>query len=122
MARPKRAPDEQQLSPAEWQMMRILWRIGRASVRQVLEEDLKKRNRDYRTILTFLSRMEAKGFLSVEKEGKANYYTPVLPKKKGLQAEIGRFLDEVVGADREGLELVRVVVERKLRKRAARRR
>ena len=122
MARPKRAPDEQQLSPAEWQMMRILWRIGRASVRQVLAEDLTKRDRDYRTILTFLSRMEAKGFLSVEKEGNTNYYTPVLPKKKGLQAEIRRFLDEVVGADREGLELVRVVVERKLRKRATRRR
>ena len=97
-------------------MMRILWRIGRANVRQVLEEDLKKRNRDYRTILTFLSRMETKGFLSVEKKGNTNYYTPVLPKKKGLQAEIGRFLDEVVGADREGLELVRVAVEGKLRK------
>ena len=122
MARPKRAPDEQQLSPAEWQMMRILWRIGRASVRQVLEEDLKKRNRDYRTILTFLSRMETKGFLSVEKEGNTNYYTPVLPKRKGLQTEIGRFLNEVVGADREGLELVRIAVERKLRKRAPKRR
>lgn len=116
MARPKRKPDEQQLSPAEWQMMRILWRIGRASVRQVLEEDLKKRNRDYRTILTFLSRMEAKGFLSVEKEGNTNYYTPVLAKKKGLQVEIGRFLDEVLGADREGLELVREATERRQRR------
>lgn len=95
-------------------MMRILWRIGRASVRQVLEEDLKTRNRDYRTILTFLSRMETKGFLSVEKEGNTNYYTPVLAKKKGLKAEIGRFLDEVIGADRDGLELVRTAVERKL--------
>jgi hypothetical protein len=54
--------------------------------------------------------------LSVEKEGNTNYYTPVLPKKKGLQAEIGLFLDEVVGGDREALELVRAAVERKLRK------
>ena len=122
MARPKRALDEQRLSPAEWQMMRILWRIGRASVREVLEEDLKKHNRDYRTILTFLSRMETKGFLSVEKEGNTNYYTPVLAKKKGLQAEIGRFLDEVVGGDREGLELVRSAVQRELREPRARKR
>ena len=121
MARPKRGPDEQQLSPAEWQMMRILWRIGRANVRQILREDQKKRNRDYRTILTFVSRMEKKGFLSVEKEGNTNYYTPVLSKKKGLQAEIKRFLDEVVGADPEALSLVRQAVEKRQKRKPRRR-
>ena len=87
--------------------MRICWGLGRASVRQILREDLKKRTRDYRTILTFVGRMAAKGYLEVEKEGNTNYYTPALPQAEGLQREIERFLDEVVGPERENLELVR---------------
>ena len=114
MARPKTKPGEERLSPSEWEIMRICWRLGRANVRQILKEDLKKRKRDYRTILTFVSRMAAKGFLEVEKEGNTNYYTAAVPQKKGLQREIDRFLKEVVGPEPENLELVERAVRRKL--------
>ena len=117
MARPKTKPGEERLSASEWQIMRICWRLGRANVRQILKEDLKKKTRDYRTILTFVSRMEKKGFLKVEKEGNTNYYTPAMPQERGLRHEIDRFLKEVVGSKREHLELVRKAVERKLRRR-----
>jgi len=96
--------------------MRICWRLGRVSVRQILKEDLKKRKRDYRTILTFVSRMAAKGFLEVEKEGNTNYYTATLSQKKGLQREIDRFLKEVVGPEPENMELVETALEKALRK------
>jgi len=96
--------------------MRICWRLGRANVRQILKEDLKKRKRDYRTILTFVSRMAAKGFLEVEKEGNTNYYTAALSQKKGLQREIDRFLKDVVGPEQENLELVERAVEKALRR------
>ncbi len=114
MARPKTKPGEERLSPSEWEIMRICWKLGRANVRQILKEDLKKRTRDYRTILTFVSRMAAKGFLKVEKEGNTNYYTTALPQKKGLQREIDRFLKDVVGSERENLELVQKAVGKKL--------
>lgn len=118
MARPKTKPGEERLSPSEWEIMRICWKLGRANVRDILREDLKKRTRDYRTILTFASRMERKGFLTVEKEGNTNYYTAALPQKKGLQQEVDRFLSKVVGPERKHLELVRKAVERRLRRRA----
>ena len=121
MARPKTKPGEERLSPAEWQIMRICWALGRANVRQILAEDRKKRTRDYRTIITFVSRMAAKGFLEVEKVGNTNYYTPVMPRKKGLEREIDRFLTEVVGPEREDLELVERAVARKRRRRKGRR-
>ncbi len=105
---------KERLSPSEWEIMRICWRLGRANVRQILKEDLKKRKRDYRTILTFVSRMATKGFLEVEKEGNTNYYTAVVPQKRGLQREIDRFLQEVVGPEQENLELVEKAVERAL--------
>jgi predicted transcriptional regulator len=104
------------LSPSEWEIMRICWRLGRANVRQILKEDLKKRKRDYRTILTFVSRMAAKGFLEVEKEGNTNYYTAALSRKKGLQREIDRFLKKVVGPELQNLELVERAVEKALRR------
>ena len=117
MARPKRKPHEQRLAPAEWGIMQICWRLGRANVRQILKEDLKSRTRDYRTILTFVSRMEQKGFLSVEKEGNTNYYTPALSPSKVLRQEIERFLTDVVGSDQENLELVQQALNRRLRRR-----
>ncbi|MCP4201725.1 MAG: BlaI/MecI/CopY family transcriptional regulator [bacterium] len=116
MARPKTKPGEERLSPSEWQIMRICWKLGRANVRQILTEDRKRRTRDYRTILTFVSRMAAKGYLKVEKEGNRNYYTAALSQKKGLQREIERFFKEVVGPERGSLELVQRALDRRARR------
>ncbi len=113
MARPKTKPGEERLSPSEWQIMRICWKLGRANVREIWNEDQKRRDRDYRTILTFVSRMAAKGFLKVEKEGNTNYYTAALSQKKGLQREIDRFFKDVVGPEPDNLELVRRALDRR---------
>ncbi len=97
---------KERLSPAEWQLMRICWRLGRANVRQILREDLKTRIRDYRTILTFVSRIAKKGWLEVEMEGNTNYYTPAIPQDDGLKLEIERFLTETIGSDPEHMDLL----------------
>ena len=106
----------ERLSRSEWQLMRICWRLGRATVRQVLKEDRKKHRRDYRTILTFMSRMANKGWLKVEKERNTNYYSPAVPQKRALRGEIRLFLDEVVGIEPEHLELLQTALDRKKRK------
>jgi len=81
-------------------------------VRDVLRENLKTHIRDYRTILTFLTRMSNKGWLSVEKEGNTNLYTPTVPEERALTTEIGRFLQEVVGSDPENRELLMEMLAR----------
>ena len=101
---------KERLSPAEWQLMRICWRLGRANVRQVLREDLKTHIRDYRTILTFMTRMTNKGWLEVETEGNTNYYTPVVAQGQALEEEIYQFLEQVVGSEPESLELLKRIV------------
>jgi len=45
---------------------------------QVFEDESRTHKRDYRTILTFMSRMARKGWLKVEKEGNTIYYTPAI--------------------------------------------
>ena len=103
---------KERLSPAEWQLMRICWHLGRANVRQVLREDLKNHIRDYRTILTFMTRMTNKGWLEVEKEGNTNYYRPMVDRSQALEEEIYQFLDQVVGPESENLDLLeRILAE-----------
>lgn len=100
----------------------ICWRLGRANVRQILREDLKSRTRDYRTILTFVSRIAKKGWLEVEMEGNTNYYSAAIPQKDGLRLEIERFLSETIGSDPEHLELLQEALDAKMRELANRRR
>ena len=121
MARPKREESPGRLSPSEWEIMMICWRLGRANVRQILREDLKTRIRDYRTILTFVSRIAKKGWLEVEMEGNTNYYSAAIPQEDGLRLEIERFLSETVGSDPEHLELLQEALEARLRKARPRR-
>ncbi len=121
MARPKREESPGRLSPSEWEIMMICWRLGRANVRQILREDLKTRIRDYRTILTFVSRIAKKGWLEVEMEGNTNYYSAAIPQEDGLKLEIERFLSETVGSDPEHLELLQEALEARLRKTGRRR-
>ena len=102
----KTVPTER-LSHSEWEIMRICWRLERCTVREVLKEDRHRPKRDYRTILTFMTRMERKGWLQVEKVGNTNCYSPAVNHKKALQREVDRFFADVVGSDPEGLELVR---------------
>lgn len=94
----------------------ICWRLGRANVRQILREDLKTRIRDYRTILTFVSRIAKKGWLEVEMEGNTNYYTPAIPQEDGLKLEIERFLTEMVGSDPDHLDLLQKALDARQRR------
>lgn len=89
----------ERLSPAEWELMSICWRLGRCTTRDVLEESNRRRVRDYRTVQTLMTRMVAKGYLRVEKVGKTNHFTPAIAEKRALRVEIRRFLDEVVTSE-----------------------
>jgi len=95
--------------------MRICWRLTRPTVRQVFEEDSKTHKRDYRTILTFMSRMAKKGWLKVEKEGNTNYYTPAIAQEKAMTKEIKRFLDEEVGPEPGNLKLLEQALRGRIR-------
>lgn len=88
----KRLPD------AELELMMIIWNLGGTVTRTDIEQHLKKgRNVVPSTILTLLSRLTERGFLQVSKQGKTNYYTPMV-EKKDYQSSTGKsFLKNVFG-------------------------
>lgn len=86
----KRMPD------GELELMMIIWEENRPISRIEIE---KKLDRDIlpSTILSYLSRLEDKGFVSREKRGKINYYSAVVDKDKYLREAGKNILDIMFG-------------------------
>lgn len=89
----KRLPD------TELEVMKALWASERAPVpRSSLEEALRDRGWTTNTFNTYLSRLTEKGFVSCEKRGKTNYYTPQVRQADYLAFESGAVLNKVFGS------------------------
>jgi BlaI family transcriptional regulator, penicillinase repressor len=65
------------LGRLELQIMQILWRCGRATVRQVTEELSPTRPLAQNTIQTMLRKLEAKGAVTHDVEDRAFVYRPL---------------------------------------------
>lgn len=78
----KRLPD------SELELMMIIWDAGKPVTRTEIEERLPQERRlSATTILSFLSRLEEKGFVRVQKDGRSNVYEPLIQKEAYLRAE-----------------------------------
>jgi BlaI family penicillinase repressor len=75
-------------SGRELDVMNALWNLGSATVAQVLEslsDDLA-----YTTVLTILQRLEEKGHVRHEAEGKAHRYFPLVEREQAQDSAIQR--------------------------------
>ena len=81
---------------SELEIMQIIWKetppVSRAAVEEALENTHPLAPT---TILTLLTRLCEKGFLSIEKEGRTNLYRPLITEKEYLALESRSFLDRV---------------------------
>lgn len=78
----KRLPD------SELEIMMIIWDYDKPITRFEIEERLDAERRlSPTTILSFLSRLQEKGFLTVQKSGKNNIYAPLVDKQSYMQME-----------------------------------
>lgn len=82
------------LPESELEIMMIIWRHDGPVNRMEIEEQLHKEVAAP-TILSFLNRLEAKGFVSVEKIGKVNWYTPLVKEEEYLQKESKNILQKM---------------------------
>jgi predicted transcriptional regulator len=99
------------LHDRELDLMEVLWERGSATaaeVRDALEDDLA-----YNTVLTILRRMEDKGYLRHEGEGRAHRYFPLVQREQVRASALRRVLDRVFGGSPE-LLLTQLISERKL--------
>ena len=86
------------LPDGELEIMQIVWQNDPPVSRSVIEETLlKRRALAPSTVITFLSRLCDRGFLSVSRRGRTNYYTPLVSQKDYLAGESRRMLDRLFG-------------------------
>jgi len=83
---PRPRPDTP--TDGELEILKVLWEHGPSTVREVLEELNKSRERAYTSVMTMMNLMFDKGLLRREQEGRAFVYRPV--------AERGTTLSELV--------------------------
>src|ERR1700736_4712345 len=76
--------------------LKVLWRLGRATVREVYVE-LRPRDGElaYTTVLSLLQTMEQKGLVGHESAGKAYVYCPLVQRESTFRKLAGGFLDQV---------------------------
>ena len=81
------------LPDAELEVMKLVWKYGENTTSAMINEGLKGyKEWNPTTVLTFLSRLADKGFVSIEKKGKANYYTPLIEEARYVESESKSFL------------------------------
>jgi predicted transcriptional regulator len=82
-------PRDYELGEAELQVLKALWDLGPATVRDVMNH-LHKNDRKvaYTTVLTFLTRLEQKGFVASDKSDLAYVYRAVLSREKVTRSRL----------------------------------
>lgn len=80
------------LPKSELELVRIVWNLRSATVRQVLEALPEDRGLDFWTVQTYLRRLESKGFLSKKKIGRSNVYRA----RRQPDRVVGDVLDDMI--------------------------
>ena len=126
MARqPSRYPTELELA-----ILKILWKRGPLSVRDVQEQLRGFRKLAYTSVMTIMNIMSKKGYLSRSKQGKSFIYTPKVKQEKTASRMLGDVVERVfdgsaitamvnllksVDGDLAGLKELRKLIDRKVK-------
>jgi predicted transcriptional regulator len=117
------------LTTQELLIMKVIWRLGSATVREVYEALRENRRVAYTTIMTMMNILESKGYLKKEKEKeeRAYRYRPARAEQATISSMVSEFIDRVFDgasrplllhlvksgklSDKERAELLRLIKE-----------
>ena len=86
------------LPDAEQEVMQAIWACTAPVVRTDIEKILYKTHpMAMTTLLTLLTRLSEKGFITIEKNGRRSYYTPCISREDYLAAQSKSFVDKLCG-------------------------
>jgi BlaI family penicillinase repressor len=101
------------LTEQELEIMKVVWELQTATVRDVYEALLRRRKIAYTTVMTMMNILEEKGYLKKRAEDKAHVYRPAQAKAKVIRAMVQEFVQRVFNGSAEPL-LVQLVKDRRL--------
>ena len=94
--------DINRIPDSELNVMQALWACGEPAGRAQIEEKMQERNDRKEplaqtTLLTLLSRLEQKGFIKTEKQGRSSIYTPLVTRESYQKSQSRSFVDKLFG-------------------------
>lgn len=75
--------------------MKVIWKRGSSTVREVYEELLTRRKIAYTTVMTMMGTLEQKGHLRKSEQGRAYVYVPVESQTKVVGNMVQEFVKRV---------------------------
>jgi BlaI family penicillinase repressor len=79
----------------ELEILKILWRDGQATVRQVRKKLVDFRKLAYTSVMTMMSIMTEKGYLKRSKEGNYYVYKPRISEQETTQGILGDIVERL---------------------------
>src|SRR5262245_33927505 len=89
------------LTPQELAIMKVVWKLGTATVRDVYDELRARREIAYTTVRTMMKILGQKGYVTAERGDRAFVYKPVRSRQEVVGGMVREFIDRVFdGASR----------------------
>jgi predicted transcriptional regulator len=101
------------LTRQELQIMKAVWKLGTATVKQVRNEICAEKPTAYTTILTLMGILEEKGALAHSRAGRAYVYRPLLSRWQATHNQLEDVLARFFDGDAE--KLVEYVLENEVK-------
>jgi len=86
-----------QITPAEFEVMDILWAEAPLAASDIAERLTSKTNWNVKTVKTLLSRLVEKRVLTHEQDGRRYLYRPAVSRKTYAQNATSHFADRLFG-------------------------
>jgi len=93
------------LTPQELAIMKVVWKLDSATVRDVYETLRKQRQIAYTTVMTMMKILEDKGYLTKSRTERAYVYKPARPRQQVVAAMVRDFVERVFDGAASGLVL-----------------
>ena len=87
------------VSPGETEVLRLVWQLGSATVQDICESLAEDRSVTYATVQTLMRRLEKKGYVRHEVQGKAHVFSAAVKPDEVIKRTVGDFVDRLFGGD-----------------------
>ena len=90
------SPSSRSVSDTELAVLKVLWDVGEAAVREIRERlEAEGFEWAYTTVQTLLGRLEQKGYVESERDGRAFLFRATVTREELLSLELGDLAERV---------------------------
>lgn len=91
--------DLPQISEAEFEVMKIVWKYAPISTNEITDKLLRTTSWSPKTIQTLIKRLVTKGALTYEKQSRVFVYTPIVKESEYIDQKSSSFLERYYDGD-----------------------